>query len=282
MLLDLFYNIYKDELGVTNVQLKKKILIGFIMLILLAMVGCGQQKSESQSEKSKVPVSFTNVEVTVENMIEDLEDFYLQQKKRQEAKKQQQEATNQNSQQEEKEEGKKEDKEQEEKQKNWDNIQQTIKRIHKKWNRYEGESSVAKEKLNESEQNLIGLTEAAQEKKLLSSLWQTNQFALQLAELYSEYDTKKEVKKKIIAYARKVIYGSWLGIEQEQRLATSDKLKEFIADLKGQVKGTKKEKKIQELEEAVIDLKVAVQEEAREAIKIKGNLIVNKVKNLGD
>ncbi|GAB6137179.1 hypothetical protein [Halanaerobaculum tunisiense] len=263
-------------------QLKKKILIGFIMLILLAMVGCGQQKSESQSEKSKVPVSFTNVEVTVENMIEDLEDFYLQQKKRQEAKKQQQEATNQNSQQEEKEEGKKEDKEQEEKQKNWDNIQQTIKRIHKKWNRYEGESSVAKEKLNESEQNLIGLTEAAQEKKLLSSLWQTNQFALQLAELYSEYDTKKEVKKKIIAYARKVIYGSWLGIEQEQRLATSDKLKEFIADLKGQVKGTKKEKKIQELEEAVIDLKVAVQEEAREAIKIKGNLIVNKVKNLGD
>ncbi|MBM7622822.1 hypothetical protein [Sporohalobacter salinus] len=255
--------------------MRKKIkLIILLSIISMLIISCSQQKPKSKPKKSKIPSKFTSVVLNTNQTINDLEEFYLKRKKETQKKKQKKEKQKKKKQ---KEKNKKQNPSK--KEKTWNKIEKKIKKIHQDWNSYETESKLDGKKLNKIEQKLNDLTEVATQKKILISLWKANQFHLNLAKLYNKYDAKIGIKKKIIAYTRKIVYLTWLDESKNKKLADINKLKNLVSDLKVKIK-TKNKKKIKEVNKAVKDLEIAVKQDTTKVIKIKSDLIKTKIKNL--
>ncbi|GAB6099624.1 hypothetical protein JCM16358_15030 [Halanaerocella petrolearia] len=258
-------------------KVSHKLLSVILVLSLFLLVGCSKLQSKPKKKENKIPLSFVNVGLTIEQTIDSMERFYSKKRDKEEKEK----FKEQKQQQEDAKHKDKENKNKVEDKKNnvefskWKGIEGQIDELHRKWNRYEGESTLAAKKLHKVEQELNSLTEVTKSKELLSSLWQANEFSLNLARLYEMYDAKVGAKKKIVAYTRRIIYASWLGISKEKQLSDVEKLKDLIPKLK--VK-SKNKKDIKELKKAVEDLEQAIKQEAKTVIEVKGKLVTTKIK----
>lgn len=258
---------------------KQKLIIVLISLLCLQLVGCSQQSKDSQQQSNQLPVSLLNVEVTVERVIDDLESFYLNQKEKQkqQSAKQQEKKSNSKSKPEDSKQTAKTQTEVNIEQ--WKQIEQQIKKLHQNWNKYESKSSVQKQSLHLIEEPLYKLTEVANQQRLLQALARANQFSLNLANLQQEYKPKLGIVKKIIGRTRRVIYLSRAEAITRKKLAEVEKIEELVTKLA--VKQVD-DSNLQELQEAVQDLKIAVNKEAREVIEVKGELILTKVRKIKD
>jgi hypothetical protein len=169
------------------------------------------------------------------------------------------------------------DQQTERKKKTWEKITENITDLHKNWNEYESNSALADKEANFLEKELNQLTEAVEEKKLLPALQQANQFSLNLAQLYEAHNAQLGFLKEIKAYTRQVIYLTRKEVKEEERLALIEEINSLIKKLtdKEEIKDRK-----QQLQEAVTDLKIAVENNNSKVVEVKGELILNQLNDL--
>lgn len=273
-------------------KVKRVLLCLIISLVLIQLVGCSgkqEEKQESKVNENYPPNSLIDISMSVEKIITKLEKDY---EKVQEEKKKAENEENKSSEndkstkkQESNNNEKKMKKLEDTLTKSWKKVNEEVKSLHQSWNSYESKEMIDKQKINSIEKELNDLTEISNDEKLLATLLKINQFNLEIADLYSNYNSKiKTLLKKVEAYTRDIMYLSFLIDTKEntsKQVEDIDKIKEILPQIEFNFENDKKMKnKVKELNKAVEDLEQAVKKQIKEVIKVKGELILKKIKEL--
>jgi hypothetical protein len=277
---------------VARMKVKRVLLCLIISLVLIQLVGCSgkqEEKQESKVNENYPPNSLIDISMSVEKIITKLEKDY---EKVQEEKKKAENEENKSSEndkstkkQESNNNEKKMKKLEDTLTKSWKKVNEEVKSLHQSWNSYESKEMIDKQKINSIEKELNDLTEISNDEKLLATLLKINQFNLEIADLYSNYNSKiKTLLKKVEAYTRDIMYLSFLIDTKEntsKQVEDIDKIKEILPQIEFNFENDKKMKnKVKELNKAVEDLEQAVKKQIKEVIKVKGELILKKIKEL--
>jgi|GEM_PF-6815161 len=283
-------------------KIRKVLLLLMISLVFIQLAGCSGKEEENKQSKSSgnhPPNSLTDISMSVEKIITKLEEGYekVQEEKKSKDKESKSNQDNSQNKSSKKDESKvnQGSSNNERKMKDlektltesWEKVNQEIKSLHQNWNSYESKELIDKQKINSIEGELNDLTEISNNEKLLATLLQINQFNLQIAELYSNYDAKiKTLLKKVEAYTRDIMYLNFLADTKNnnfKQLEDINKVKEILPQIELKFeKDQKMKSKVKELIKAVEDLEQAVKEQSKEVIKVKGELILQKVKELDE
>ncbi len=261
---------------------KKRVYIILIILVVIALVGCAKDEEESkeQSQIDKSPTSLDNINLTMDEIISDLEKMHSDFKKEAE-KKEISEKINKEK-QEEKSSSSDVEKKADKILKGWQELSDKIQKLHRDWNKYESEESASQDQIDFIEKRLNNLTESIEDKRIVDSLLEVNQFNLGIADLYSIYNLKiKSNLRKIKAYTRDIIYLNYREGKDEEKKINIEKIKALLPQLEAQ---TKDDERLKEsfigLEEGVNDLEEVVDLQLNKAIEVKGRLILQKIKEL--
>ncbi|OCL28482.1 hypothetical protein U472_00930 [Orenia metallireducens] len=270
-------------------KVKRVLLCLIISLVLIQLVGCSgkqEEKQESKVNENYPPNSLIDISMSVEKIITKLEKDY---EKVQEEKKKAENKSSENDKSTKKQESNNNEKKMKKLEdaltKSWKKVNEEVKSLHQSWNSYESKEMIDKQKINSIEKELNDLTEISNDEKLLATLLKINQFNLEIADLYSNYNSKiKTLLKKVEAYTRDIMYLSFLIDTKEntsKQVEDIDKIKEILPQIEFNFENDKKMKnKVKELNKAVEDLEQAVKKQIKEVIKVKGELILKKVKEL--
>ncbi|PRX31814.1 hypothetical protein BX659_105145 [Orenia metallireducens] len=283
-------------------KIRRVLLFLIISLVFIQLVGCSgkqEENKESKGNQSSPPNSLTDINMSVEKIITKLEEGYekVQEEKKSKDKESKSNQDNSQNKSSKKDESKaNQDSSNNEKKmkdlektltESWEKVNKEIKSLHQNWNSYESEELIDKQKINSIEGELNDLTEISNDEKLLATLLKINQFNLEIAELYSNYNAKiKTLLKKVEAYTRDIMYLSFLTDTEnniDKQIEDIDKIKELLPQIELKFeKDQKMKSKVKELNKAVEDLEQAVKEQKKEVIKVKGELILQKLKELDE
>ncbi|WP_027339644.1 hypothetical protein [Halonatronum saccharophilum] len=163
----------------------------------------------------------------------------------------------------------------------WEEVQECLEDIHYNWNKYESHEEVDKEKVDAIEDRLNNLSEVFEDKEILSIMIRLNELNLKVTELYHKYDEEVQGDlKKITLYTRRIIYLSVQGEKVEEIDEDLNEIKDLLSKLEGEFEG-EEEDRFDELRNAIYDLESAIEDSSEESIKIKGELIMDLVEEIG-
>ncbi len=264
------------------------IIVCLLISFSLLLFACGSEKKSKMEERSNnVPVSLLDLGLTTDKMINMLEELYQK-----EIKKESNKSKTKNTESKKTEKKSKDDKSSEENNKklkelesSWNKINEKIKVLHSIWNKYQVEVDLNQDQSNSIEEKLNNLTEKSKDKNIITSLLELNQLNLDLAKLYNNYDKKVEgMIKEVNGYTREIMYLSFLNNNyQARQLSDLAALNDLLSKLKIKFsKDKKKEEKIKEISKAREGLKTAVENNYKEVIKVKAELIISRSKELLD
>ena len=267
----------------------KLLKIFLILFLLFNFLGCSN-KIKEKNNSLPINQSLLTVNSTNENIIERLEQFYFntkrangnsQSKMDNKDSQEQQPKENDKKQQQDEKKKKIELKKKEEK---WKGLINKIEQLFKNWNRYESEKSLPEEQTKAIEEKMNQLTLSIEEdEQLLTALFKANELNLEFAMLYRQYYDKKyrAIIEEMRVYIRNIIYLSQIkGDNKAEQNKNLHKLEIGINNLKDFK--VKKESKlmIKELNHYIEDIKEVIKQQNNSVIKIKGNLILNKLNQL--
>ena len=267
----------------------KSLKLFLILFLLFNLLGCSNKKIE-KNDSLPINQSLLTVNSTNENIIERLEQFYFKTQRadgkpqsKMDSKGGQEQQLGQ-SDKKQKQDEKKKKIELKKKEEKWKGLINKLEQLFKNWNRYESEKSLPEEQTKAIEEKMNQLTMIIEEEQqLLTALFQANELNLEFAMLYRQYYDKKlkAVIEEMRVYIRNIIYLSQIKgnnkAEQDENLRKleigSNKLRDFKV---------KKENKlrIKELNHYIEDIKEVIEQQNNSVIKLKGNLILNKLNQL--
>lgn len=260
--------------GERIVLVKKVFKICLVLFLLLTLFGCSKSKPEEKNNTLSINQSLLAVNSTTENIVNRLEKFYFTQEKMRQ---------NNNLKENQNKDDKKEKMKLKRDEEKWKGLMNKVEQLFKNWNRYESEKSLPDRQIKSIEKKMNQLTLHIEEKNLLSALFQANQLNLELAKLYKQYYNKelKAVVKEMRTYMRNIIYLSRSGTDNKVLEAENlTQLTEKIVKLE-KIVGKKADKEIvTEVQHYLQDLAAVIQSQNKSVIKIKGNLILNRLNQL--
>ncbi|WP_204702344.1 hypothetical protein [Halanaerobacter jeridensis] len=265
----------------------KSFKVVLILCLFFALLGCGNKQVEEKNGSLSINQSLLTVNSTNENIIERLEQFYF--KTSRPAGKQQMKSNKEMNQEQQKEENKDSQKEQmqkielKKKEEKWKGLINKIEQLFKNWNRYESEKSLDTKQAKKIEKKMNQLTQQIENNELLEALFQANGLNLEFAKLYRQYYNKKlkSTIEEMRVYVRNIVYLSQIeGDNQTQQSQNLRKLKSGVNELEDLKMKKENKERVKELNHYLEDLEEVITTQNNSVLKIKGNLILNKLNQL--
>lgn len=284
--------------------MKKIKLLFYILFILAILSGCKNIKIQSEKfeKMEKAPSSLQDISKglqdilnyteTIEQILdgtyimeepkEDKEEDKKEEEKKEEEKK---EEDNKEEDKKQTEEEKEQKKKQEKYKKTWETIDNKLEELHEKWNEYQGEGmkkGVTTEKIEKFTNSLNLLTKSIENKNVKDIFNFGSRSMLNIAPYFELY--KDEIKGELnkIKYAA---YQSYLnGIEgrNEEAIKFLNDGGEEISKIRLKLK--KDDSKIKTLDKvstSLDDMKIALKENSIKLTRIKKDIIIKNVEELG-
>ena len=257
-----------------------------ILFLLFNLLGCSKQEVEKKDSLT-INQSLLTVNSTNENIMERLEQFYFNTNRTEGKKKEMDDQVSQQQPQQ-RDEKPKQDKQKEKielkkQEEKWKGLINKVEQLFKNWNRYESEKSLPPKQVKQIEKKMNQLTFNIEKQQLLTALFQANELNLDFAMLYRQYYNKelKAVIEEMRVYIRNMIYLSQIkGDNQTRQMENLHKLKMRINKLKDINLKKENKTKVKELEHYIKDMEEIINNRNNSVIKIKGNLILNKLNQL--
>lgn len=278
-----------------NILFIKIFILAYI--IILALSGCSGKKVDSTNQQKNPPQDLIKIEEGIDEIISLLDKEGQIQKTPESSSNQNQspkESKDSNSDSGSKEDSKsgssKEDSKASSSESNtqapveksvWDDVDKTIKEIHKSWNEYHPiaiKDGSKNDIVDGFDTDLNILSNSVANKNLMSTLDNGNNLYKYIPEFFKNYSSDQVNIKRLKYYSRDVMYKSRFD-KWDLAFVSIDKCNETFENINTQLKEQFKEL-VSTLEYSIKDLEKVTTEKQKSLTQIKGNLVLENIKNL--